>query len=458
TQDKNKIRTTDEEKLQINDVQIDSSNINIKKSTNKNITNNFDSALIKSDDNNKAEIVKSNGIKVDNTDAYTDSKPIPIDKKFPDGLVFTVQVGAFKNPVPNSTFKGLTPVNGTQTSTGFIRYQAGMFDVYKEANAAKNDLVKLGFKDAFVAVYKNNQRIPLNEALKELNLSIESNSNSTTGITNGNNLPDVNKIFTENNKSNTSVINNFTSIDKITGVFYTLQIGLFSDNVRSQTYYNLSPIQLEPYNGNKYRYMAGVYNKLERIRTDALKVRQIGISDAFICAYLNGKRVTVSEIKNKENNPNFIFAEEKPIIFNNSEVNSNGSSKADSTKINQANSNTNNNDIIFSNGVNKEPDATPENGIKLSNEGITFKIQIGAYSKAVPGSVTENWIKIKNWPIRNYTNQNQLIIYTVGSFGDFQNAKKLLEQIKSIGVQDAFITIFKDGKRLYGNEASQYTR
>ncbi|MFN6038870.1 MAG: SPOR domain-containing protein, partial [Bacteroidota bacterium] len=386
------------------------------------------------------------------------SKPIPVDNKFPDGIVFTIQVGAFKTIVPNKTFKGLNPVNGTKTANGFIRYQAGLFNNYNEANAAKNDLKKMGFKDAFIAVYKNNVRVSLNEILGELNEKIENNESTSVGINNSRNIPDGTQILNnDNNIGNANLVT--TPVEKISGLFYTVQIGLYSGTPSEKQLFYLKPIQNEAFNTGNYRYMAGIYNKLERVRTDATKVKALGISDAFICAYSKGKRVKISEIQGKENNPNFIFESEKPIEFRSEKNTETLTVKTDTIKkvINDANINIDSK-IIFSNGVNKEPDPTPENGVKLSTEGITYKIQIGAYSKAVPNSVSENWSKIKNWPVRNFTNNSNLIIYNVGSFGDFQNAKKLLFEIKDLGVEDAFITVFKDGVRLSGEQATQYTR
>ena len=401
--------------------------------------------------------VSTNGIKVSSSDAYSDNNPIPIDNKFPSGIIFTVQVGAFRTPVPNATFKGIDPIYGTKTPTGFIRYQAGLFEKYNEANAAKNDLKKLGFKDAFVAVYKNNQRIDLADALKELNISTEEDNNTSAGINTGGNVPDGSKIIPENITSvNQQPVVSYTAIEKITGLFYTIQVGLFSGNPKPEQLYNLQPIQREAYNGSNYRFLAGIYNKLEKVRQDAVKVKQIGISDAFICAYQNGKRVKIAEIKNKENDVNFVFAREAPIVFKSNSINNSNNLIPDTNGvIKKANETTT---AIFSNGVSKDPVPTNENGVKLTNEGITYKIQIGAYSKNVPNSVSDTWLKIKTWPVRYYSNQNNLIIYTIGSFGDFQNAKKFLFEIKELGVLDAFITVFKNGNRLYGEQATQYTR
>jgi hypothetical protein len=111
--------------------------------------------------------VISNALKVNKSNSYSTANPIPKDKAWPNGIVYAVQIGAFKKEVPNDAFKGLTPIVAT-TSRGFICYQAGQFNKFDFANSAKNDVRKLGFIDAFVVVYKNGLRISLAQAELEL--------------------------------------------------------------------------------------------------------------------------------------------------------------------------------------------------------------------------------------------------------------------------------------------------
>ena len=39
------------------------------------------------------------------TAAYSSAKPIPVNEKLPEGLIFKVQIGAFRNPIPQDLFK-----------------------------------------------------------------------------------------------------------------------------------------------------------------------------------------------------------------------------------------------------------------------------------------------------------------------------------------------------------------
>jgi cell division septation protein DedD len=109
----------------------------------------------------------------------------------------------------------------------------------------------------------------------------------------------------------------------------------------------------------------------------------------------------------------------------------------------------------FNNGVTESPAPTPENGVKTNEEGLTFKVQIGAYRKQVPQATANNWMKVKTWPIK-WTLTGDLYIYTVGSFSEPSFARQLRQEIMSYGITDAFVVVFKDGKRLSFAEAAPY--
>jgi hypothetical protein len=109
----------------------------------------------------------------------------------------------------------------------------------------------------------------------------------------------------------------------------------------------------------------------------------------------------------------------------------------------------------FNNGVTSGPTPTADNGVKADEAGISYKVQIGAYKNQVPNDVAAKFLNIKTWPVNNVV-INGLYIYTIGNFTGVSFAKKLRDEAVSIGITDAYITVYKDGKKLYGNEATQY--
>jgi hypothetical protein len=69
--------------------------------------------------------------------------------------------------------------------------------------------------------------------------------------------------------------------------------------------------------------------------------------------------------------------------------------------------------------------------------------------------VASKFLNIKTWPVQNVV-INALYIYTIGNFTSAAFAKKLKDEAISVGITDAYITVYKDGKKLYGAEATQY--
>lgn len=388
------------------------------------------------------------GFEIKKGNAYSQKNPIPVDEKLPDGLYFRVQIGAFKNPIPQDRFSGLAPVGAETTPAGFVRYQVGLFNKYQAAVAVKNDMRKLKYNDAFVVAYRNGKRISLAEALDTLRKSGEDiipNANSTAGITVNSNIP-VNPEATNTVVANPVKVDN--DLNTLNGIFYTIQIGVYGNNVSASGLLNLSPVFKEALSTGYNRYTAGIYSDYEKVKADRARVNSIGIPDAFVSGYLNGKRVTVNEPLDKFAG-NATFLQQRPIIFPDAQA-----QPATNTNA-PTNTTVATNVQPFSNGVTEGPAPTETNGVKTTDDGITFKVQIGAFRNQVPQEVANNWLKVKTWPVK-YTTINDLFVYTVGSFSQASFAKNLKNEIVALGITDAFVTVFKDGKKLYGAEAAQY--
>ena len=147
--------------------------------------------------------------------AYNESKPIPINPKLPDGLLYKVQVGAFRNPIPQDLFKGFAPIIGELAGEGITRYSAGLFTSFNEADFAKDEIRKIGYPDAFVVVFYNGKRISVAEArrlIAEGKISTPTTSvSSVSDLAQSLNQQDVNQSNSSGN--NTQSVNNNGSIN-----------------------------------------------------------------------------------------------------------------------------------------------------------------------------------------------------------------------------------------------------
>ncbi len=216
-------------------------NQNNSENNNSTVINNTENVNREQGSTEAQKYIGTKGFEIKQTNAYNKTRPIPINEKLPEGLVFRVQIGAFKNPIATDQFKGLAPIGGETTSQGFIRYQAGMFDKYNNANAVKNDLKKLGYKDAFVVAYLNGKRINLADALASLQQKgepVNTNANATAGITANNNVPVNNTQFANTAGESQQVQSG--NINTVNGLLYTIQIGVYTNNVSNGLLKNLN--------------------------------------------------------------------------------------------------------------------------------------------------------------------------------------------------------------------------
>lgn len=445
-------------------------------------------------------VVKIEGLEVKGGNAYTDDRPIPMDAKMQDGLIFRVQIGAFKSPLPNNAFRGLSPLNGETTTNGYFRYTAGNFNKYELANAVKNDLRGLGYSDAFVVAYFNGKRMSIAEALAILNKegkTPDPNAPQTAGITANANVPKA-----EANPALQATAPVKLELETTNGLLYTIQIGVYNRKATLAQMRNIRPIFTEKLPNGVFRYTAGIYSDAERVRADRTLVVGAGFSDAFITAYLNGKRIPFAEGRNRQaSDPTIRMVSQDPVVIN-------GATPAASTPAVQppvvpaptnvptqaqtpvqtlvqtptpvATEPTNapqappsepqiaspaTNELVvtgdepepedvmaFSNFITSYPAATPQNGIRTGDAGVAYRVEIGMYKKEITEEVAAKYRKIKNWPIE-HKYFNKTFIYTVGNFNSAANAKTLLEQCQSYGISNAVITVYKDGKKLTGPEA-----
>ena len=97
---------------------------------------------------------------------YSEENPIPVNPVNPDGLIYKVQVGAFRKPIPQDLFKGFAPISAEAIRDGITRYRVGYFTAWEIANIAKNEIRSIGYSDAFVVAIYNGGYMSLSEARK----------------------------------------------------------------------------------------------------------------------------------------------------------------------------------------------------------------------------------------------------------------------------------------------------
>ncbi len=266
--------------------------------------------------------------------------PIPIDAELPAGIVFKVQIGAFRKPVPQEAFSDMSPVMGESVGNGLVRYTAGLFTGFDGAAAAKDLVRERGYRDAFVVAYKDGVRVPLGEAMR----AAAAPPNAATAQARASEEPeprradpaqvqppqaaviqrpvqpivaaaepDAATILSKYPATAEELIGRFApaaeagayyavpgaapaaQVESIKGLFFTVQVGVYSKPVALDRLFNITPLNSELTETAKVRYTTGRYpdNESARKRKDEAVAR--GVKDAFVTAYLNGKRIPVRD-------------------------------------------------------------------------------------------------------------------------------------------------------------------
>jgi hypothetical protein len=118
---------------------------------------------------------------------------------------------------------------------------------------------------------------------------------------------------------------------------------------------------------------------------------------------------------------------------------------------------TTNNEVVETTEVTEDTNQTAVT--TPSNNQIIYKIQIGAYKTELPPAAKALYKKLSILRrIDKYTDEKGVTVYSIGEVANFKDAVKLQEQIRNESIKDAFIIIFKDGKKLPWAEAKAYMK
>ena len=253
-----------------------------------------------------------------NESAYNDNRPIPTKTILPEGVVYKVQIGAFRNKIPANTFKGFAPLMAEVAGSGITRYTAGLFANEKTATAARNEIRNIGYPDAFVVAFLNGERISNIAARRETGEAASSNSATAnfqnistktgTSASTSSVIPSSAEVTQVQGGSkealpvdfNSDKVEEVVNAKTIEGLYYTIQIGVFSAPVKKGVfkYERLNIVQLS---SGLYRYNTGIFESV-LAAADLKNTISNTIKDAFVTAYYNGERVSLtkaSKLKNK---------------------------------------------------------------------------------------------------------------------------------------------------------------
>ena len=241
---------------------------------------------------------------------YSKDNPIPIDVALPSGIIYKVQVGAFRNPISQDLFKGFAPLMGEKVGNGGItRYTAGLFLEFNSADQAKEEIRALGYSDAFVVAFKDGKRINIAEARNNQSegqnrASIEEVKevvNKMTGVSKSINSAVEPGSKVESPTNSGTLPDEFKAADiavakdikNIPGVYFTVQVGVYSKPIKKGEI-EVPELAVMVVKDGLYRYSSGVYTDPVSAAIGRDRLRKT-VPDAFVIAYHNGKKISTDE-------------------------------------------------------------------------------------------------------------------------------------------------------------------
>jgi|GEM_PF-2461096 len=251
---------------------------------------------------------------------YSVEQPIPLNPLMPEGVVYKVQVGAFRNAIPQDHFGEFAPLAGEELNNGITRYTAGLFVAYNAADGAKEQIRAIGYQDAFVVAFRNGKRISLAEAREAgeeedlLASKGETAIPTETGVvaeTSSNPVASEVNITPPAAATSAPPIPAFASNWKTQiGVYYTVQIGVYSREVTATDLSNTPQIYADQTTNGFIRYTSGKFTNAGQAEARKNEARTLGVTDAFVSAYQNGKRISLSKAKSLSTSNNTVVSEQ----------------------------------------------------------------------------------------------------------------------------------------------------
>ncbi|MCF8298528.1 MAG: hypothetical protein K9J13_13355 [Saprospiraceae bacterium] len=353
--------------------------------------------------------------------AYSDSNPIPNNVELPSGLVYKVQIAAFRKEVSHDVFKGLAPISSEKApNSDFIRYMAGIFADYNPAISARDEIRQNGYRDAFVVAYFNGVRITIARARQLIQ--------SGEAFTSAELTTAINTISTANSLAEVAgttgqLAENIPVETKVVGdLFYSVQVGVYNTPRTSQQLFGIENLFNDRLNNGYYRYFSGKYNTHNEAVPVRDNIRLRGVRDAFIVSFFNNNKISLAEASRIQGGGQ---PRNRTLELQTQEI----ASAVEETQPQQ------------------EQQSQVEEQ-EESNLPINFRIQIGAYKNEISAQQLNLFERITNVEIQYYKSTSGLIIYTVGNFDKYADALNFKNNIVAAGIAGAFITAFNGNNRI----------
>ena len=219
----------------------------------------------------------------------------PINVPLPEGLIFRVQVGAFRKPVPNQLFREFGPVSGEVLTNGLTCYLAGYFNGSLDAMEARTMIRRLGYADAFIVAYCDGKRLSYNQGK-----ALEANGQCRKQTKEEMQLALTQLLPQQNNQQVQTPVVVPVAVDPNSteanlDLYYTVQVAVYNKPLTKPTIQGVNELLVTKTEKGQFRYSSGEFTSFAEARDRKNFVVGKGIPDAYVVAYYRGKRISIGE-------------------------------------------------------------------------------------------------------------------------------------------------------------------
>lgn len=308
-------------------------------------------------------------------------------KKDAPGLqpkIFTVELARYKGGVPSDEMAFLLSIGDVESidlGGETVVYVAGNYADIRLAIQRRDEFRAEGIKTARAGYFKGKEYFPLSDA--DVQKELEAATKSGTSIAGNNNTP------------------------KKDQVVYRVQLGAYKTKLPQSMFSKAgNVIELQTEDGY-YRYASGAYTTLNDAAFHRAELVLEGYSDAFVTAYKNGKRISMTQ------------------------------AGATYEKQDQ--------------GYKENLDEKSNTSGAIDKSRVIFKIQLGVLKKANDSAFEDKISGLSG--VSKQQASNGLMRYMTGEFKTYNDATKYKQRLAEQGFPEAFVIATFNGEIISIQEA-----
>ena len=102
-------------------------------------------------------------------------------------------------------------------------------------------------------------------------------------------------IINDEGEVSSAIAEQTVNAKSVSGIFFTVQVGVYTNTLLPEQLKVVRELNSELLSNGNIRYSAGQFQNLEQARQRQAEIVNQGIGDAFVTAYKDGIRITVSQ-------------------------------------------------------------------------------------------------------------------------------------------------------------------